>query len=107
MEVHSVLGPGHLEAVYHEALGIEFETRGIPFHSKPKVRIHFKDRVLEKFYVPDFLVFEEVVVEIKAQSVVGRVDDAQTINSLKCCDVHVGFLINFGEASLKWKRFVS
>ena len=107
MEVHNVLGPGRLEPVYHESLEIEFEMRGLPFVSKPKTDIYYKGRKLKKYYVPDFIVFKEVVVEIKAQSALGKADEAQTINSLKCCKKKVGLLINFGKASLEWKRFVN
>ena len=42
MEVHNIVGPGHLEAIYHECLGIEFEERDIPFISKPKLEIYYK-----------------------------------------------------------------
>jgi GxxExxY protein len=104
MEVHRELGPGHLEAVYQEALEIEFDLQEIPYVSKPTVEIGYKGRRLKKHYVPDFLVFGEVVVEIKSQSALGRIDDAQIINSLKCCKKRVGLLVNFGVSSLKWKR---
>jgi GxxExxY protein len=107
MEVHRELGPGRLEAVYHEALEIEFGLQEIPYISKPTVEIGYKGRKLKKHYVPDFVVFGEVVVEIKSQSVLGRIDDAQIINSLKCSGRQVGLLINFGESSLKWKRFAN
>jgi GxxExxY protein len=43
MEVHSIIGPGHLEAVYHECLEIEFENRKIPFVSKPQLAIYYKE----------------------------------------------------------------
>jgi GxxExxY protein len=106
MEVHNILGPGHLEAVYQEALEIELELRGIRYTSKPELRLFYKERRLKKYYVPDFLVLDRVVVEIKAQSALGKADEAQILNSLKCCRREVGLLINFGERSLKWKRFV-
>ncbi len=60
MEVHSVLGPGRLEAVYQEALEIELELRQIPFVPKPKVTVSYKDRELRSYYRPDFIVLEEV-----------------------------------------------
>jgi GxxExxY protein len=46
MEVHSILGPGHLEAVYHEALEIEFDLHQILYVSKPQVNIYYKNRKL-------------------------------------------------------------
>ncbi|MDI6739312.1 MAG: GxxExxY protein [Candidatus Edwardsbacteria bacterium] len=71
-EVHRILGPGRLEAVYHEALQIEFELRQIPYVSKPRLELYYKGRKLEKYYEPDFFTFGEIVVEIKAQSAIGR-----------------------------------
>lgn len=107
MEVHNILGPGRLEAVYQEALEIEFDLRGIPYISQPQIDIDYKGLKLKKYYVPDFLVFEDVVVEIKAETALTKTDEAQIINSLKCCMKKVGLLINFGESSLQWKRFVN
>jgi GxxExxY protein len=107
IEVHKVLGAGHLEAVYQEALQIEFDLREIPYDAQPRITLEYKGRRLEKYYQPDFLVYGLVVVEIKAQSALGSVDDAQIINSLMCCRKQVGLLINFGEPSLQWKRFVN
>jgi GxxExxY protein len=107
MEVHSVLGPGRLEAVYHEAFEIEFNQRGISYCSKPQIDIYYKEHKLQKYYMPDFIAFDDIVVELKAESSLTRADEAQIINSLKCCNKKVGLLINFGEASLQWKRFVN
>lgn len=107
MEVYNELGPGRLEAVYHEALEIEFDLQKIPYVSKPAVEIGYKGRKLKKHYIPDFVVFGEVIVEIKSQAALGRIDTSQIINSLKCSGKTVGLLINFGESSLKWKRFVN
>jgi len=107
MDVHSIMGPGRLEAVYHEALEIEFDLRRVSYVSKPRVDIEYKDYKLKSYYIPDFLVLNEVVVEIKAESALTKVDEAQIINRLKCCGKKVGLLINFGESSLRWKRFVN
>ena len=107
MEVHRVLGPGHLEAVYQEALEYEFVLRDIPHIAKPRITINYKGIRLKRFYVPDFLVLGEVVVEIKSQAALTKVDDAQLLNSLKCCRQKIGLLINFGEGSLAWRRFAA
>jgi GxxExxY protein len=104
MEVHRLLGPGHLEGVYQEALSIEFELREIAHETQPRINLDYKGRRLKKYYQPDFVV-GEVVVEIKAQSALAKVDEAQVINALKCCEKPVGLLLNFGEASLRIRRF--
>lgn len=106
-EVHSALGPGHLEAVYQEALEIELELRGIPFVSQPRVHLQYKGRPLRKHYRPDFVVRERGVVEIKAQTALGDIDMAQAVNSLKCCRKRVGLLLNFGEPSLQYRRLAN
>jgi GxxExxY protein len=106
MEVHNEIGPGHLEAVYQECLEIEFELRGIPFISKPNLSLYYKTRKLKKYYVPDFIEFGNIVVEIKAQKMLTNDDEAQIINSLKSSRHEIGLLINFGEPSLNFRRFI-
>ena len=107
MEVHNEMGPGHLEAVYQECLEIEFGLRNIPFISKPKLPLYYKERKLKKFYVLDFIVFKEIVLEIKAQKMLTKDDEAQIINSLKTSRHEIGLLINFGETSLRFRRFIN
>ena len=106
INVHKELGPGFLEAVYQEALEIEFEDSNMPYISQPEIGIYFKKRKLKKYYQPDFLVQDEIVIEIKAIKVLGNIEEAQLINALKCCNKKLGLLINFGETSLKWKRYI-
>jgi len=107
MEVHRVLGPGFLEAVYQEALAIEFKLRDIPFVEFPKVEINYKEYILKKYYVPDYLCYNKIVVEIKAISQCTKNDEAQIINALKSTKFKVGVLINFGESSLYWRRYAN
>ncbi|MBW2106728.1 MAG: GxxExxY protein [Deltaproteobacteria bacterium] len=106
IEVHKELGPGFLEAVYQEALQIEFDIQNIPCISQPKIEIYYKDRKLEKYYVPDFLAFDNIVIEIKSINTLGRIEEVQIINSIKSCRKELGLLINFGELSLNWKRYI-
>jgi GxxExxY protein len=106
MEVHNEMGPGHLEAVYQECLALEFGLRNIPFESKPKLSLYYKSQKLQKHYEPDFMVFGNIVVEIKAQKMLTKNDEAQIINSLKSSRNEIGLLINFGEVSLKFRRFI-
>ena len=105
MEVHAILGHGFLERVYHDSLAVEMRLRSIPYVSKPKLEIYYKDELLSCSYVPDFVGYESVVVEIKAISCLTTNDRAQLINSLKISRRRVGLLINFGEPRLAWHRF--
>ena len=107
MEVHRVLGPGFLEAVYQKALAIEFKLREIPFVEFPKIEIRYKEFKLEKYYIPDFLCYDKIIVEIKAISKCTSNDEAQIINALKSSKLRVGILFNFGEPSLYWQRYVN
>jgi GxxExxY protein len=106
MEVHKELGNGFLEAVYQEALEREFSEQKIPSKSQPTVQILYKGRPLSKTYQPDFICFDEVIVEIKAMDKLSGVEHAQIINYLKATSFKVGLLINFGNKSLEHKRFV-
>ena len=106
MEVHKELGCGFLEAVYQEALTREFDSQNIPYQAQPSVNIFYKGNPLDKVYQPDFICFDEIILEIKAISQITGVEEAQIINYLKATKLHVGLLINFGTRSLEHKRFV-
>ena len=106
MEVHRELGCGFLEAIYQEALGREFTTQMIPFRSQPVIEVKYKGKPLEKKYQPDFVCYNEVIVEIKAVSSLTGKEEAQLINYLKATKINVGLLFNFGSTSLEHKRFV-
>ncbi len=67
MEVHNIIGPKHLEAVYHECLELEFKLRQILFASQPRLEIFYKNKKLKKFYIPDFMICKEVIVERKSE----------------------------------------
>ena len=89
-----------------EALGREFVTQGIPFRAQPIVEIRYKGKPLEKKYQPDFVCYDDVIVEIKAISAISGVEEAQLINYLKATNFKVGLLLNFGTKSLEYKRLV-
>jgi len=106
MEVHKELGCGFLEAVYQEALAREFSTQEIPYKSQLVIEISYKGRSLNKKYQPDFICYEEIILEIKAISNLSGIEQAQLINYLKATGLRVGLLINFGAKSLEYKRLV-
>ena len=106
MEVSNELGAGFLEAVYQEALGIELKSRGLPFVAQPTVKIAYKGRILAKEYVPDFVCYDQIIVEIKAIKALTTIEQAQLLNYLKATGKPVGLLLNFGAPKLEWKRMV-
>ena len=106
MEVHRQLGHGFLEAVYQEALALEFTSRKIPFQREVPLQISYKGKRLTCSYRADFFCYETVMVETKALGQLTGADEAQLINELKATGFGRGLLINFGAPSLEYKRFV-
>ena len=107
MEVHRELGSGFLEAVYHEALTIEMNSRNIQFVHEVELPVIYKGRQLATSYRADFICFDNVIVEIKALGELKTLQEAQILNYLKATGLGVGLLINFGVESLQYKRFVN
>lgn len=105
MAVYNELGPGFLEAVYQEALEIELTKRGIPFTSQPNLMISYKGIQLKKYYIADFLMYDRIVVEIKALNGLTSNEEAQLLNEIKATGMDLGLLINFGAPNdLEWIR---
>jgi len=104
LTVSNELGSGFLEAVYQEVLAIEFADRRIPCIAQPTVGIFYKGRELTKTYIPDFICFDQIIVEIKALKQLTSVEEAQLLNYLKATGKPVGLLLNFGNPKLEWKR---
>ena len=105
-EVHKNLGCGFLEAVYQEALSMEFKTAGIPFQNEKVLDISYKGQVLEKKYVADFICFDKIILELKAMDSLADNHLSQVLNYLKATNLRLGLLINFGQSSLVYKRIV-
>jgi GxxExxY protein len=106
MNVHNELGAGFLEAVYQEALEIEFASHDIPAKREVPLKIYYKDHVLEKHYFADFICFDKIIVEVKALSSMTSSHYAQVLNYLKATDIELGLLINFGQPKLQYKRII-
>jgi GxxExxY protein len=106
IEVHCQLGCGFLESVYQEALALGLKIRNIPFRKELTFNVTYKGHRLNSQYRPDFICFEDVIVELKALSKLSSVEDSQLINYLKVTGYHTGLLLNFGGRSLEKRRFV-
>ena len=104
--VHKELGSGFLEAVYQEALEIEFKNRKIPHVRENELTLYYKKIKLYKSYIVDFVCYDHIILEIKALSKLTSEHESQLLNYLKATNLKLGFLINFGEKSLKYKRFI-
>jgi len=106
MEVHRELGMGFKEAVYKEALEIELKNQDIPYEREKLFTIEYKGKYLRQKYQADFILFDQIVLEIKATSFIVDAFVAQTINYLKASGLKFGIIANFGQRSLVYKRIV-
>jgi GxxExxY protein len=106
MEVHRQLGRGFLEGVYQEALAHEMALRQIPYRREVALPVSYKGQRLATHYQADFVCYETVIVELKALARLGGGEEAQVINYLKATGLEVGLLLNFGAASLQYRRLV-
>jgi len=106
IEVHNNLGCGFLEPVYQESLAIEMCSRKIPFDKEKIVEIHYKDTLLRKKYIADFVCYGNILLELKALSKITSDHEAQLLNYLKATGFEVGLLFNFGASKLEYKRMI-
>lgn len=96
-EVYKEIGAGFLEGVYQECLEKEFGRRGITFVPQPEIRLNYKGEMLRQTYRPDFICYEQIIVELKAVKEIAPEHKAQVINYLKATEIKLGLLVNFGE----------
>ena len=106
MAVHNELGSGMREIVYGDALEIEFKLRGIPFQREQTFNVFYKGVELQHKFKCDFICFKNIIVELKAEKGLTDIDRSQIINYLKITKYPLGILINFGESSLMYERYI-
>lgn len=106
MEVHRILGGGLLEAVYKEALEIEFTNHNIPFEREKEFIIEYKGHTIKKRFYADFVVYENIILEVKATKLIAEDNIAQTLNYMNITKSKLGILANFSPKSLHHKRVV-
>ncbi|MCF6231153.1 MAG: GxxExxY protein [Gammaproteobacteria bacterium] len=95
-EVYKEMGSGFLEAVYQECLEKEFIRQGIPFTAQTQLSLIYKGEALKQIYVPDFICYDKIIVEIKGVTNLIPKHRAQLLNYMKATHIKLGFLINFG-----------
>jgi GxxExxY protein len=104
-EVYKEEGSGYGEALYQECLGIEFELQGIPAISQPELELAYKGRALKTKFIPDFIAFGKIVIEIKALDKLTNKERSQVIKYLKATSYELAILVNFGAfPKLEWER---
>ena len=97
-EVSRQMGTGFLESVYQECLHREFARRGISFSAQPRLKLTYRGETLNQTFVPDFVCFDTILVELKAVREIAPEHRAQVINYLKATGLKLGLLVNFGNA---------
>ena len=106
MEVHNNLGAGFLEIVYKDALELEFRREGIPYEREREYVVNYKGTILPHKFYADFVVFDQVILEVKGKSGIADEDVAQGLNYLKVSGNRLALLVNFGELRLNSRRIV-
>ena len=106
MTVHAALGPGFLEAVYQEALALEFGLAGISFEREVQLPIYYRGQRLQTHYRVDFVCHGHVVVELKALRTMTGTEESIMLNYLKAARQERGLLLNFGAPSLQVRRMI-
>ena len=106
-EVYKQLGAGFLEIVYKDAFEYEFQLREIFYQREKEYVVKYKDIILKHKFYADFVVYDSVILEVKAKlGGLAREDMAQAINYLKVSVCKVGLIINFTKEKLEVKRVI-
>jgi GxxExxY protein len=103
MTVHSTLGNGYPEKIYQKALAIELRYNNVQFVEEKEMDVYYRNEKIGKRRV-DFLIENNITLEIKAVSVLEDSHLNQAINYLEALNLPIGLLINFGSKSLTFKR---
>jgi len=106
MEVHNILGRGHSEVVYKDALEYEFKMANIACSREKQYEIKYKGIILPHHYFADIIVFDCIILEIKAIECLTDSHIKQLLNYLAASKLKLGLLVNFGQDSLEFQRVV-
>jgi GxxExxY protein len=107
MEVHRLLGPGLLEIIYKDALEIEFKNHNIPYQREKEFSIEYKGIILPHKFYADFIVYDDLILEVKSVKEISNNHLAQTLNYMKLADTPIGIIANFQNKSLVHKRLIN
>ena len=103
-EVYNTLGFGFVEQVYQNAMFKELTRQGLFCDCQKRIEVTYKDELVG-YYIPDIIVENKIILELKALSEVTGEEKAQILNDLKATDMEVGFLMNFGASKPYFRRF--
>ena len=106
MEVHNNLGSGFLEIVYKDELEYEFKRANIPFEREKMYEVTYKGIILPHKFFADFVIYGNIILEVKGVAAIADEFIAQAINYLKVSKNQLALIVNFGELRLTYKRIV-
>ena len=107
IKVHKKLGHTFSERVYCEALAKALTTAEIPFEQDKKLAIFYEGTPLNTHCVADFVCFDTIILDIKALGCIDQNIKRQVLKLLKSTNLDIGYLVNFGESTLTWKRYIN
>lgn len=105
-KVHSELGPGFNEKIYHKALKVALQEKGLEYQTEKQFGVSFQNKKVGSLKL-DLIVENKVVIELKALT--GHIPEVfkhQVLSYLKVTGLHIGLLVNFGNKSCQVKRFM-
>ena len=106
MAVHRFFGCGFHEKVYQDALEIEFQEQSIPYLREEPIFAEYHGEQLSTEFIPDFICYDSIIVELKAVRELEDYQRSQAINYARVAGKQMALLINFGEPSLRYERFL-
>jgi GxxExxY protein len=105
-KVHNIIGLGLHESAYEEAFCIELTNACIRYNRQQVFPIYYSGQYIST-YVADIVVENSIILELKSVRELNPVMFAQIINYLKLSGLQVGYLLNFHNIKVEWKRFVN
>ena len=105
IRVHKSLGPGFIEKIYAKALAYELKKNGIKFNQEKSIKVRYEGLLLGEHRL-DFLIEDEIILEIKAVYEINNFHMAQVLSYLKATNKKLGLILNFSRSRLEIKRAV-
>ncbi|MFP4312784.1 MAG: GxxExxY protein [Alphaproteobacteria bacterium] len=105
MSVLNALGHGFSEKVYENALAIELNEQNIRFHQQKQFDVFYKNKNIG-VYIPDFVIEDKIIVELKTIQKISDLEKGQVLNYLKVTGLEVGLILNFKNSKLEWQRLI-
>lgn len=105
-KVHSELGPGFIERIYHNALTEALNQEMLEYNTEKEFTVLYQGKKVGTFRA-DLIIEDRVIVEVKAvEGNMPKIFEAQLLSYLKVAEKQVGLLINFGNKSCQVRRLM-